>query len=1156
MKKIPLCGRIWRICLIFSVAFVSYSFAWGQHQPVTLKVDNATLSQVISEISRQTHVSIAYSKEAINLSKRVSLNVKERRLDRTLETLLRGTNIGYKFSEGRVLLFKKETSSLPQDVQNRYVVSGVVKDENGETMPAVTVKVKGTKLGNLTGVEGTFQIEVPQKKGVLQVSCIGFASQEVPFSVDKPVTIVMKESINTLGEVKVVAYGSRNTREIVGAVGSIKAKELQDTPVPSIETLLQGQLSGVEVSNLSGSPGGGGSQVVVRGYSSLGGFNNHTDASPLYVIDGVPVRSTTDKATGGINPLSSLDPSTIESVEVLKDAASAALYGSRASNGVILVTTKKGKAGRSQFDVNVSQSMTWLPETPLQILGAGERRFHALLAKNQIIGRYNWETDKVVIPEDYKDVWGWGNDDGAYDFFWNNGLVIKDHVPAILQDSLNTFYNNKTNWWDYAFRLGKITKADVLASGGTENIRYMVGGGVYDETGIMLSSSFRRASFTTSLDMNLLPKLTAFSRIYLSYTDRTAGTDMGKIQGLTIDPKGTSTLLPGKGSTAEREALRRLADIDQKNGNYNIRLNLGATLELLKGLKFTSTAALDHYYTRLNQFYPDYLSYRNYSRSYSLNSSMTMVQNENLLNYKAQLAKKHNVDLLAGVSFTKEKTEMYSGEGNKGPANSVHFVSTIWPSIIEEEGSYIALKDYRSAIQEQVMLSFLGRVAYNYDKKYLFEATFRRDGSSSFGRDVRWANFPSLALGWAFSEEKLMEDMWWLSFGKVRASWGRSGKKFDDPYLAQGIMGEGETFLGNVALIPVTVGNSRLTWEKSDQYDVGLDIQLMDYRYKITLDYYYKYSSALIMQTPLPGDVYFASSSYNNGSELLNQGLELDFSADIIRDKKFNWTLSFNTSRNWNMFMKSYNGFDLDDKVLGRPIFGIYTYADEGLVQSEEDIPYYYNARGKKMPLYFGNENYPLGLGGRKIKDQNNDGRINADDLYYAGSTIPLAFGGINNFFTWNGFSLSVLMNYSIGRKVMNMVKGNAFNFTKQFGVIMDDFRQATFWEKPGDQTDYPALRYADNGYVGQFDGDIDSRIENVSFIRLKQMTLSYNIPESFVGKLGLKQARIYLSGENLLLLSNYSGLDPELINPYTGKDNGDAYPLNRKVTLGLNLKF
>ena len=278
--------------------------------------------------------------------------------------------------------------------------------------------------------------------------------------------------------------------------------------------------------------------------------------------------------------------------------------------------------------------------------------------------------------------------------------------------------------------------------------------------------------------------------------------------------------------------------------------------------------------------------------------------------------------------------------------------------------------------------------------------------------------------------------------------------------------------------------------------------------------------------------------------------------ADLIRSKDLNLSVGLNVSHNRNLFRKTDNGEDLNDKVLGRPVYGIYTYQDEGIVKDESQIPYYYSQTGSRLPLYFGNPNYPLRVGGRKIKDQNKDGKIDNSDLYYAGSTLPTAYGGINGHLDWKGFNVDVLFSYVLGRKVMNMVQNSAFTFNKSVNPLMAHFRANEYWSKDNPNATKPSLEFADPGYLGHFDGNVDSNIENISFVRLKQLVLGYTLPATWFKSKFIKSINVYLSGENLFMLTNYSGLDPEVIDPYTGKDDGSQYPLNRKLTFGFNMKF
>lgn len=389
-------------------------------------------------------------------------------------------------------------------------------------------------------------------------------------------TVVLKENVKSLDGVTVIAYGRRNTQELVGAVSSIKADQLKDAPAPSLQSLLQGQMSGLSVTNQSGSPGGGGTRINIRGISSLNdqGIN---DGSPLFVVDGVPLSKVSAESTGGINALAGLDPSTIESVEVLKDAASASLYGSRSGNGVVLITTKKGKSGKAEFGLNFSQSVSFLPSTPLQMRGHGERRVHNILAQHQRIGHNDYTTNRYILPRRYGESYGWEPTlDGAYDYFWGNGNVLtKDNQPpASAQDSLNTFYNNDTNWWKYIFQVGRVTSGDFYASGGNDNVRYLVSTGLYDERGIQINSGFKRLSFLSNLDLRLTPKVNAFTRLNLAYNKQQAISG-SNIQGLDVDPKETPTVYPGRGSIAEQLTLQKIRDVRARNGMFNARLSVG-----------------------------------------------------------------------------------------------------------------------------------------------------------------------------------------------------------------------------------------------------------------------------------------------------------------------------------------------------------------------------------------------------------------------------------------------------------------------------------------------------------------------------------------------------------------------------------------------------
>ena len=1096
--------------------------SWSQSPTPTVSISfkDKEIASILDFIAKSSGYKIDYEPELRTAGYKATVSFDEVSPEKAVEGLLKGTPFVFAVDGKTIRIFRPQ-----QQTSAKGQLTGVVKDARGEAVIRANVRIKGTKLGAQTDIEGRFTIHTDKTSGELQVSCVGYYDSSASFSAGQPVTIVLKENVKALDGVTVIAYGRRNTRELVGAVSSIKADQLKDAPAPSIQSLLQGQMSGLSVTNQSGSPGGGGARINIRGISSLNdqGIN---DGSPLFVVDGVPLSKVSAETTGGINALAGIDPSTIESVEVLKDAASASLYGSRSGNGVVLITTKKGKSGKAEFGLNFSQSISFLPATPLQMRGHGERLVHNLLARHQRIGHNDYTTNRYTLPRSYGQSYGWEPTlDGAYDYFWGNGNVLaKDNQPpASAQDSLNSFYNNDTNWWKYIFQLGRVSSGDLYASGGNDNVRYLVSAGLYDERGIQINSGFKRLSFLSNLDLRLTPKVNAFTRLNLAYNKQDAISG-SNIQGLDVDPKETPSVYPGRGSIAEQLTLQKIRDVRARNGMFNARLSVGLDYTPISGLKFATSASGDAYFSNNHVFRPSYLNNNNLSSVEASRSMVAMLQWENILSYRFNLRDRHNFDVMAGVTTTYDLMENIKGKAAGGPTNKIYEIGDGWPQARSVEGRDEYLQRVTTDRQEQIMLSYLGRVAYNFDKRYMLEASLRYDGSSVFGRDVRWAAFPSLGAAWAFSKEPFMKDFWFLSFGKLRASWGKSGQKFQEAYLAHGLMEESNSFLGQPGLQPSAMANSHLTWEKSDQYDLGLDLDLFNYRFKVKLDYYYKHSYDLLMQVPTPGNFFISKTTWTNASAISNEGLELDLSADVMRRKDFSWTLRFNIARNWNRFLASYDGKDLGDKVLGRPIYGIYTYKDEGLVQREADIPYYYDQTGQRVPLSFGSLAYPLRVGARKIKDQNGDGYINSEDLYYAGSAIPKAYGGITNTFTYKRLALNVLLTYTLDQRMMNMVKNGAFLFNKKFGVVMNDFSRASFWQKPGDETQYPSLEFSDDGYTGQFDGDIDSNIERVSYLRLKQLSLSYTLPE--------------------------------IVDPATGKDTGRMYPLNRKLTLGLNLKF
>lgn len=1027
-------------------------------------------------------------------------------------------------------------------------------------MPGATVIIdaNGKTVGTTADAQGCFSIVSPVDSGTLKVSFVGYKTKNQEFHAGTEVVVRLEEDAY-IDEVTVIGYGVRSKRKVVGAISTVKAEDLQDVSAPSLDVMLQGRVAGLGVIQQSGAPGSGSTSMAIRGYNSLlddeAGYKS--SGAPLYVIDGVPVHSFTSPVTG-TNTIAEIDPSTIESVEVCKDAASAAIYGSRAANGVILITTKKGREGHASFSANVSYSIAELPEAPPQLGGRMERMHYMQMAMATSSAYYDKSSGTYKYPTSYEEAALNGVD---FDLFWSRG----QGMPALplVQDSLNSFYNNSTNWYKYMFRMGQVVNANIQASGGNATMNYLVGGGVYKETGIMPGSDFLRGNVIVNLSVKPVKNLTLDNRTYLAYTDRSRGQGGGAggaFESVTVDPRYQSSLY-SSGGAVEEKVLQMLNGQSEDNTSYRLRESMVLSWEIISGLTVSTSASMDFNQVNQNFFRPSYLdpTYKE-SKSTGTVERDILLSNENLINYNFSV-KKHNFDLLAGLSFDANKIWTISGYGLGGPSDNVYYVTSAFPDMDYDPVSdyYRAMMHYQSNFTETAMTSYFGRIAYNYNEKYLLEATVRCDGSSVFGPEVRWATFPSVAVGWAFSEEKFMKWAWWLDFGKVRASWGQTGSQFEIPYLAQGLMEPGYKFDGVQGMRPSGVVNRKLRWEQADQYDVGLDMDMFNRRISLSVDWYHKYTKSLIYRVPMPGDMYGeANFQWRNAMAVSNDGVEVEVKADIIRKKNFSWRTRLNISRNWNRFRKSYSGTDIAaEMVIGKPLSGIWLYKDEGFIQNEADIPFYYDEEGKKHLLSpEGDDAYSFKPGMRKIADLNGDGQIDEDDCYYAGSALPTIYGGWSHELRWKGFDLTFFLSFTLGQ---NMV--NAFRYKTVQGEdhtsrpIFSHISPNDFWQQEGDNPLFPAYGFYPNASM-QYSGLFSSNLEKVHYCKLKQLTLGYSLPQRITRKILLSGLRVFVTGENLFTLSNYSGLDPEVVNVHTGIDNGEAYPLSRKWTIGLTINL
>ena len=1127
-----------------------HATTYGQAENVSFEQKRMTIDQVFNTITLQLQYDIFYSDDELDIKQVVEIPALRANIEDVLKAVL-GERFSYQFIGKTIII--SPASADPQVNKKRVRLKGFVYDEKKIPMPGVTIQVVGTSVGTVSINNGWFAIDLPILKGKLKFSFVGYKDQEIEFT-EKTDTlhIYMKEDVSNLDEVVVRAYGSQKKREVISAISRVTAEEMKELPTASLVNMLQGRMAGVMVVNQSGAPGSA-QMVAIRGYNSLM-TSGASDGQPLYVIDGVPMHSFVSPVSG-TNTMADIDPAMIESVEVLKDAAAASIYGSRAGNGVILITTKKGRAGEAKFSANVSYSASQLMAYPEQVGGRMERIINLERLKNDRGAMYDYTTRKWSWPTSYEDVYEAFS--GTYDGFWGNGH-LQQKISDYLQDSLNPYFNNSTNWWKYVYKTGKILNANLQASGGSERMQYMVGAGYYEETGIAINSSYGRYNLSSNLTAKPTKGLDLNVRLYLAYTNKDRDTrnlmSHNRFEVITADPSSTSTLLSNS-SEVEAEWLRNANAKKDKSDAYRAMGSVYLQYAFWKGFSLTGSASVDFSQSNSNIFSPSWLDASSWEENRSegsISRSITVLGNV-LLRYNKSFKEKHNLEVLLGMDINKEQYHYINGHGRGGPSDNIYYYNPNINQPIKNHGygdyeNWESMTSYYSDFREKTMLSYFTRVGYNYKQRYLVEGTLRRDGSSTFGEDHRWATFPSVAVGWTFSEEPFMRWASWLDWGKLRASYGTSGQIFTDEYLAHGLMSvDSDAFMENNGMIPNTMISPDLTWEKSEQYDIGLDLDMFDYRLKMKLDYYYKLTSSLIYNVELPGTILLAGARTENAMELSNEGIELELEADILRNHAVLWRTKFNISRNWNRFEKSYDGKDKDGLIIGRPTSGLMVYAEDGFYDSDDEVPINWKIDGSQE--YLGTSVDPMtgtsGMVGRqKLLDLNGDGRIGTDDMYYVGTAQPLAYGGWVNELTWKNFSLNMLFNYALGRSMINMRPKSIYQT-----VINVNPADMDFWEKPGDDADYPFFGY-------DFEMQTDKRVEKVHSVSLKQLTVGYDVAKKVSKKIGFSGIRFFVTMENLFYLSNYSGENPEVVDVYKGIDSGSAYPLPRKYSIGLTLNF
>jgi len=1037
---------------------------------------------------------------------------------------------------------------IPWQVFAQSNLTGTVLDETKKPLPGVTVMEKGTKNGTMTNADGKFALKLTKANAIVEVKMLGYATKEMSAEGKTTLIFNLQEDNQTLSEVVMVGYQTISRKKSTAAISSISAKELANLPTSSFDQLLQGRLAGVNVQNFTGSPGAA-PTVSVRGNSQIsrGYDENNVINSPLYVVDGVPQPSEEFVGPGtgtGTNYLAGLNPADIETIDVLKDASAAAIYGSRGANGVIMITTKKGVSGEPRITVDSYAGLVERPNLRDVTLGAAERRQKMDILLNQ-------------LP-----------------------YANQRFLPLILTDSLNPAYNANTDWQDLFYQTGKISNIDLGVSGGAENgIAYRFSGGMYNEDGIVKGTGFGRYSGRLNLTMRALKqKLLINPMFYFSRTDRARGNgDPNDVNnpvrlGAGNMPSSLINLSPEKAAFYLDPTSGNL----DKNISNQLNVNFNVTYEFNKNFVFNSQSSLLYNTARRDRSSTSLLNngLGNSSSSYA-DASITP-RTSNYLTYNNQFDK-HSVSVVLGqdLEFTQfQKTE---AAGYFGSSDNIQTVRGYQQSRITASSDFQAFG----------LVSYYARLNYDYDSRYLLSFSARTDGSSKFGVNNKWGYFPSASAGWLISEEKFMKDKENspISLLKLRASIGRSGAlpKADQNYLQYNLYTVNNgTFNGNntatsyngVTAITPNLGNGaaqkNLSWAKNLQWNIGTDIELQNGKYALSLEAYNKEGSDQLFDVLLPVTTGYDLAT-TNALGIRNAGYELTFRASPV-EKAIRWNTSFNIAYNKNTIMNLPNGnrdlvfngdrFDKSHILsVGSPINAFYLYRTKGVYSTLGDVPVnpLTGAKYSSQGEYGAGDFWLEDLDGNFMVDVFNDG-INPDKLP-VGDPNPKWTGGFTNTLSYKNWTLNVFATFTFDRDVLNLFESDSFANSQDGNAVGNfvnfstpDFSKINIWKKPGDVADY--AKYDIGTYRYYYTSAQTFFLEKGGYLRIKSVSLNYDLSQNLLKKIGFGKIRVFGVVDNLAMFQQSKKLpDAESVNGY-GEYKGSGYPIPKKYTLGLNLQF
>lgn len=1096
--------RIMRIStfLLMVCVFCSYAGnAHSQNAKVSIHMNNVKLDKILNEIENQTDYLFIYNNQ-VDINKITSVKVKNEAVAQVLDRILSGTGINYELEGTHIILTTEAIKDLHAQQQAK-TVTGTVTDVSGEPIIGANIRIKGTTTGTITDIDGNFSIEA-EPQSVIEVSYIGYLTQETVINNQKSIRFLLKEDTKTLDEVVVIGYGVQKKADLTGSVANINTEKLNTQSNANIGQALQGKIAGVDIVSQGGAPGSG-TRIMVRG---IGTLNN---AFPLYIVDGMYM-----------NSIDHINPNDIASIDVLKDASSAAIYGSRAANGVIIVTTKEGSntEGKPIIDLSVNLGIS----TASKFL-------------------------------DMLDAKGWAE----------VTTIARQAIGKPALDMATDLANKPDNdWQDIMFRPALMQNYNLAVKGGGKYSTYYTGLGYFNQDGIVKGTNYQRYNIQSKNDYkrgifsagtNLIISFSHDKPLHQELRGGMIGTILQSVPTLE---KYDDTREGGYGGTYGDvvNIPHPLAIIDDNimgryNENVKIFANLYAQIELFKGLKYKLNLTPDFSFER----YKNYLNKYDFGLATNSITQLTERQRrrrnilvENLLTFDRTFGE-HKISALAGYTYQDSRFRHIQAYGEGLPQG------------LEEIDAATTNRSNEGNSWRSVLTSILGRVFYSYHNKYLFTATIHRDGSSKFGKNNRYGYFPSFSLGWNVAEEKFMENVHWLDQLKLRGGYGVLGNQEIDNYQYSSTITTGINYPdGNGGLLqgafPKNFANPDIKWEETAMTNVGIDFMAFNNRLSLTADYYVKNTKDILLTVPIPISSGGANDPIRNAGKIRNNGFEfnLGWMDQPNPDISYGINLIGSFNKNKVIAMGSESGsikggstnqnITTSETKAGYPIGGYWLISTAGYFNSQEEVDAYAKDGKKIQPA--------AEPGDIKFVDANNDGVINDDDRVFQGSPFPDFTFALNGNMRYKNFDLSIGLQGVLGNKIYNATRQTLEDVTKGSNFLASCL---DYWTPENKNASHPRLTWDDPNRNTR--AESDRYLENGSYLRLRSVQLGYTFPQTWF-KGAIQHARVYINAENLFTITSYSGYSPDVNADnanYRGFDNF-IYPTNRTFMLGLNVTF